>query len=69
MFTSKEIRDHFKSSTRGVRTNGKRLRYVTREMMERDEITQTIKKVRKGLPTIIIATSTHRLRKHNSVSE
>jgi len=47
-FTTKEIRKAFNDATTGP--HAAKGRRVTREMMERDEITRTIKEVRKVLP-------------------
>lgn len=63
--TSKEIRDYFRSATQGV--HAAKGRRVTYEMMEREELDRTIKKVRRALP--VRATSGHILRKFNSVSK
>lgn len=57
MFTSKEIRQSFRDATIKVPT-GHKGRCVTPDMMERDEIFNTIKKVRKGLtPATVVSSS------------
>jgi len=61
MFTSKEIREYFESATEGKHTA--KGRNVTREMMERDAITETIKKVRETLPPKVVGDRTYKLRK------
>jgi hypothetical protein len=68
MYSTKEIREVFNSATRKVRT-GHKGRYVTPEMMERDAVTETIGKVRKGLPSEVVVTPRYKLRKFNRASE
>ena len=48
--TKKEIRKYFRDATQGVRAGNGGRGKVTREMIERDEITRTMEKVREGLP-------------------